>query len=93
MCNSSKIKQLRDDLKDMAFEMHSLMEEPKVVRKESLIEKFVVGLSMISYSFIQLHLWGTHSCMDCMATFGPRVFDCYFNIFDFKIISQLPVLK
>ena len=46
MCNSSKIKQLRDDLKDMAFEMNSLMEELKVVRKESLIEKFVAGLSM-----------------------------------------------
>ncbi|RVW21538.1 Patellin-3 [Vitis vinifera] len=37
MCNSSKIKQLRDDLKDMAFEMNSLMEELKVVRKESLM--------------------------------------------------------
>ena len=31
--------------------------------------------------------------MDCMATFGPRVFCFYFSIFDFKISSQLPVLK
>ena len=52
MCNSSKIKQLRDDLKDMAFEMNSLMEELKVVRKESLIEKFVAGLSM---DILQFH--------------------------------------
>ncbi|CBI17199.3 unnamed protein product, partial [Vitis vinifera] len=52
MCNSSKIKQLRDDLKDMAFEMNSLMEELKVVKKESLIEKFVAGLSM---DILQFH--------------------------------------
>ena len=52
MCNSSKIKQLRDDLKDMAFEMNSLMEELKVVRRESLIEKFVAGLSM---DILQFH--------------------------------------
>ena len=48
----AKIKQLRDDLKDMAFERNSLMEELKVVRKESLIEKFVAGLSI---DILQFH--------------------------------------
>ena len=70
----AKIKQLRDDLKDIAFEMNSLMEELKVVRKESLIEKFVAGLSM---DILQLHLWGTHICMVCMATFKPHVFSSF----------------
>ena len=75
----AKIKKLRDDLKDIDIEINSLMEELKAVSEKRVsLRSLWLVTPWLPYSFIQLQLWGTHSCMVCMATFKSHVLSFFF---------------